>query len=48
MQNGGELLFVWTKIADVVPEMRKMFNSPKHLLQHGNRCEGHDRQHESQ
>jgi len=32
LQSGGELLFVWTKISDVVPEMRKMFNSPKYLL----------------
>ena len=32
MQSAGELLFVWTKISDVVPEMRKMFNNPKHLL----------------
>ena len=30
-QSGGELLFVWTKIQDVVPELRKAFNSPKYL-----------------
>jgi hypothetical protein len=28
-QSGSELLFVWTKIQDVVPEARKAFNSPK-------------------
>jgi hypothetical protein len=28
-QSGGELLFVWTKIQDIVPEARKAFNSPK-------------------
>jgi hypothetical protein len=31
LQSGGELLFVWTKIADLVPELRKAFNSPKYL-----------------
>ena len=31
LQSGGELLFVWTKVADLVPEMRKAFNSPKYL-----------------
>ena len=31
MQNGGELLFVWTKIQDIIPELRKTFNSPKYL-----------------
>jgi len=31
LQSGGELLFVWTKIADLVPEMRKAFNMPKYL-----------------
>ena len=30
-QSGGELLFVWTKIQDVVPEVRKAFNNPKYL-----------------
>lgn len=30
-QSGGELLFVWTKIQDVVPELRKAFNNPKYL-----------------
>ena len=30
-QSGGELLFVWTKIQDVVPEIRKAFNNPKYL-----------------
>ncbi|HWY47617.1 MAG TPA: hypothetical protein VNX70_09555 [Bryobacteraceae bacterium] len=30
-QSGGELLFVWTKIQDVVPEWRKEFNNPKYL-----------------
>jgi len=30
-QSGGELLFVWTKMQDVVPELRKAFNSPKYL-----------------
>ena len=30
-QSGGELLFVWTKIQDVVPEWRKAFNNPKYL-----------------
>ena len=29
--SGGELLFVWTKIQDLVPEIRKAFNSPKYL-----------------
>lgn len=31
LQNGGELLFTWEKIKDLVPEMRKMFNQPKYL-----------------
>lgn len=31
LQNGGELLFVWTKIQDIVPELRQTFNSPKYL-----------------
>lgn len=31
LQNGGELLFVWTKIQDIIPELRKTFNSPKYL-----------------
>jgi hypothetical protein len=31
LQSGGELLFVWTKIRDIVPELRKAFNSPKYL-----------------
>jgi hypothetical protein len=30
-QSGGELLFVWTKIQDIVPELRKLFNNPKYL-----------------
>ena len=30
-QSGGELLFVWTKIQDVVPELRKAFDNPKYL-----------------
>lgn len=30
-QSGGELLFVWTKIQDMVPELRKTFNNPKYL-----------------
>jgi hypothetical protein len=30
-QSGGELLFVWTKIQDVVPELRKAFSNPKYL-----------------
>jgi hypothetical protein len=30
-QSGGELLFVWTKMQDVVPELRKALNSPKYL-----------------
>ncbi len=29
--SGGELLFVWTKIQDLVPEIRKAYNSPKYL-----------------
>ena len=29
--SGGELLFVWTKIQDLVPEIRKAFNNPKYL-----------------
>ena len=29
--NGGELLFVWEKIRDLVPEMRKAFNMPNYL-----------------
>ena len=31
LQNGGELLFTWEKIKDLVPELRKMVNNPKHL-----------------
>jgi hypothetical protein len=31
LQSGGELLFIWTKIQDVVPEVRKAFNNPKYL-----------------
>lgn len=31
LQNAGELLFVWTKIQDIVPELRAAFNSPKYL-----------------
>jgi len=31
LQSAGELLFVWTKIASLVPEMRTAFNSPKYL-----------------
>jgi hypothetical protein len=31
VESGGELLFVWTKIQDVVPELRKFFNNPKYL-----------------
>jgi hypothetical protein len=31
-QSGGELLFVWERIRDVVPHMREMFAS-KHYLQ---------------
>jgi len=31
LQSGGELLFVWAKIADLVPESRKAFNNPKYL-----------------
>lgn len=31
LESGGELLFTWEKIKDLVPEMRKMFNSPKYL-----------------
>ena len=30
-QSGGELLFVWTKIQDAIPELRKAFNNPKYL-----------------
>jgi len=30
-QSGGELLFVWTKIQDIVPDLRKTFNNPKYL-----------------
>jgi len=30
-QSGGELLFVWTKIQDFVPDIRKAFNNPKYL-----------------
>jgi hypothetical protein len=30
-QSGGELLFVWAKIQDVVPDVRKAFNNPKYL-----------------
>jgi hypothetical protein len=30
-QSGRELLFVWAKMQDVVPELRKMFTSPKYL-----------------
>jgi hypothetical protein len=31
VQSGGELLFVWTKIQDVVPELRKFYGNPKYL-----------------
>jgi len=31
VQSGGELLFVWTKIQDVVPDIRKAFSNPKYL-----------------
>jgi len=31
IQSGGELLFTWEKIKDVVPELRKTFNNPKYL-----------------
>ena len=31
LQSAGELLFVWTKISELVPEMRKTFNSPRYL-----------------
>jgi hypothetical protein len=31
LQSGAELLFIWTKIQDVVPEVRKAFNNPKYL-----------------
>jgi hypothetical protein len=31
LQSGGELLFVWTKIQDLVPEIRKAYNNPKYL-----------------
>jgi hypothetical protein len=31
LQSGGELLFTWEKIKDLVPEMRQAFNSPRHL-----------------
>jgi len=31
LESGGELLFVWTKIQDVVPEIRKAYNNPKYL-----------------
>ena len=31
VQSGGELLFTWEKIKDLVPEMRQAFNSPKYL-----------------
>jgi hypothetical protein len=31
LQSGGELLFIWTKIQDVVPDVRKAFNNPKYL-----------------
>jgi hypothetical protein len=31
LQSGGELLFIWTKIQDVVPEVRKAFNNPKYM-----------------
>ena len=31
LQSGAELLFVWTKIQDIVPELRKTFNNPKYL-----------------
>ena len=30
-ESGGELLFVWTKIQDIVPELRKAFSNPKYL-----------------
>ena len=31
LQNCGELLFIWAKISDHVPETRKAFNNPKYL-----------------
>ena len=30
-QSGGELLFVWAKIQDIVPDVRKAFSNPKYL-----------------
>ena len=30
-ESGGELLFVWTKIQDIVPELRQAFSNPKYL-----------------
>ena len=31
LQSGNELLFVWEKIRDVVPEAREAFGNPKYL-----------------
>ncbi|HLJ49327.1 MAG TPA: hypothetical protein VKU01_25110 [Bryobacteraceae bacterium] len=31
LENSGELLFVWTKIKDVVPAVREFFKNPKYL-----------------
>src|SRR6202049_526544 len=31
LQSAGELLFCWTKISELVPEMRKTFNNPRYL-----------------
>jgi hypothetical protein len=31
LQSAGELLFVWTKISDLVPDLRKAFNSTRYL-----------------
>jgi hypothetical protein len=31
LQSAGELLFVWTKVSDLVPELRKAFNSSRYL-----------------
>ena len=33
LQSGGELLFIWTKIAPLVQEMRKGYGMP-HMLSH--------------
>lgn len=31
LESGAELLFVWAKVSQLVPEIRKTYNNPKYL-----------------